>query len=175
MGLFDKRKQRLAAEHEAKQSKEIPAHEIEYQNALRLYDEAHADLSYQHDLNQFYDFLTKIREDYSVINSLSSFDSELADRLIDNCAATIILETKLKEKREYYENRKFDVSEGAKILAMVFEKRGEYDNAAAVCVMAIENGFPADYTSGGMRGRLARMIKKGNLPLTEEFKKILEL
>lgn len=174
MGLFDKRKQK-AAEREAEQAREPSAHEIEYRNALRLYDEAHADISYQHDLIRCYDLLTKIREDYSVINSLSSFDSELADRLIDNCATTIIFETKLKDKREYYENRKFDISEGAKILAMVFEKRGEYDNAAAVCVMATENGFPADGTKGGMRGRLARMIKKGNLSITDEMKKILEI
>lgn len=150
-------------------------HEEEYRNALRLYDEAHADEQYQKDLHLFCDLVSAIRESYSVNNALGSFSGESGDKLIDLCADAINLDIELKEKRDYYDNQKHDMSEPAKTLAMVFEKRGEYGNAAAVCVMAIENGFPADGTSGGMRGRLARMIKKGNLPLTDDLKRILNL
>lgn len=198
MGLFSKHKQKkqakaekkerqLAAEREAREKAELAQrlreqemhpvafHEEEYRNALRLYDEAHADAQYQHDINRYYALITEIREMYSVFNTLDAFESDKVNKLMDICANAVNLEISLKEKREYYENRKFDMSEAAKILAMVFEKRGEYDNAASVCVVAIEAGFVSDGTAGGMRGRLARMIKKGDLPLTDEMKKILNL
>lgn len=141
----------------------------------KRYYEAQADKQYQGDLSQYYNLVTEIRELYSVINTVGSFTDPSADKLIDKCAAAIVLDVKLKEKREYYESRIFDMSEPAKTLTMVFEKRQEYETAAGVCTLAIENGFTADGTNGGMRGRLARMIKKGNLPLTDELKTILNL
>lgn len=135
--------------------------------------EANADAEYQSDLNTFHALLTHIREMYSVINSVGSFSDEAGDRLIDSCAAAIEIEVEIKEKREYYENTHFEMSEPCKTLAMILEDRKEYHHAAAVCVYAIQNGFPKDGTNGGMRGRLARMIKKGNLPLTDELKELL--
>lgn len=154
---------------------EITASTEQEREYWRLWTEANADGPYQRDLAKFYDYLTHIRERYTVINTLASFSDKAGDELVDSCADAIDLEIRIKEKREYYENRKFDMSEPARTLAMIFEKRGEYENAAAVCVLAIENGFTADGTTGGMRGRLARMIKKGNLPLTDAYKEVLGL
>lgn len=150
-------------------------HEQEYREALRRYDEAHADAEYQAELNRYFELLTQIKEAYSVINNTGSFVSDAGDRLIGACAEAMSIEAKIKEEREYYENHVFDMSPSCKTLAMVFEKRGEYQRAATICVYAIENGYTADGTSGGMRGRLARMIKKGNLPLTDNIKNILNL
>lgn len=45
-------------------------------------------------------------------------------------------------------------------LAIIHEKRNEFDKAAKVCEKAIQLGFVDDGTKGGMQGRLARLQKK---------------
>jgi hypothetical protein len=149
--------------------------EQEYKKALQLYDKAQADKEYQRQLTQYFNLITRIKETYSTINSVGSFSGEEGNRLIQICAEAISIEADIREKREYYENCTFDMSPICKTLAMIFEKRLEYQRAATICVYAIQNGYTSDGTSGGMRGRLARMIKKGNLPLTDSLKNILDL
>lgn len=149
--------------------------EEEYRKALRLYDEAQRDKEYQKKLTQYYELITQIQEAYSVINSLGAFSGNAGDNLIESCAEAIGLELDIRGKRQYYENQVFDMSPACKTLAMILEKRCEYQRAATICVYAIENGYANDGTKGGMRGRLARMIKKGNLPLTDNLKTILNL
>ena len=169
------------AEHEIKEKQEmqnneaLSFHEQEYRKALQLYDEAHADAEYQAKLSQYHALYSKIQEAYSVINNIGAFSDEAGDSLIVYCVDALQIEADIKEKREYYENRIFDMSPICKTLAMVYEKRGEYQRAATICVYAIENGYTADGTAGGMRGRLSRMIKKGNLPLTDNLKNILNI
>lgn len=179
MKLFDFFKKRPKVETPKKAEQETPQVEDEgFKESLRafqLLEEAHADTEYQNKLTQFYDLLSNIREKYSVINSVGSFSDESGDKLIQLCTEAMALELEIKEKREYYENHVFTTSEPCKTLAMIYEKRGEYQRAATICVYAIECGYTLDGTTSGMRGRLARMIKKGNLPLTDELKKILDL
>lgn len=183
MGLFDffrkdKKVLSLAGceiEEKEQQQEPIPFHTEEYLNALRLYDEAHADTEYQNKLTLFFELLTQIQEAYSVINNVGSFSDDAGNALIEKCVKAIDLEADIREKREYYENHVFDMSQPCKTLTMVFEKRCEYERAATICVYAIENGYTNDGTKGGMRGRLARMMKKGNLPLTDNIKNILNL
>lgn len=150
-------------------------HEQEYRKALRLYDEAQADKAYQKKLTQYFEILTQIKETYSVINNVGSFCDDAGEKLIEKCTLAISIEADIKEKREYYDDHVFDMSPPCKTLAMIFEKRGEYQRAATICVYAIENGYTNDGTAGGMRGRLGRMIKKGNLPLTDNLKNILNI
>ena len=185
MGFFDffkKHKkgetsaERNAIEKREDQSQEkLAFHEQEYRRALQLYDKAHADTEYQKKLSQYYELLTQIKETYSVINNVGSFSDDAGDELIKSCALAINIEADIKEKRERYEDCVFDMSSPCKTLAMIFEKRCEYQRAATICVYAIQNGYTSDGTSGGMRGRLARMIKKGDLPLTDNIKNILNL
>lgn len=153
----------------------ISFNEKEYRKALQLYDEAQKDKAYQKKITQFFELLTQIQEAYSVINNVGSFSDDAGNALIENCVKAMGLEADIREKREYYENHIFDMSTPCKMLAMVYEKRCEYQRAATICVYAIENGYTNDGTKGGMRGRLARMIKKGDLPLTENIKNILNL
>lgn len=160
---------------EVQQQETLAFHEEEYRKALRLYDEAQADKEYQKKLSQYYELITKIKETYSVINNLGSFSDAEGDKLIESCSDALGLEAELKEKMEYYENCVFDMSPVCKTLAMIYEKRGQYQMSASICAYAIENGYVSDGTAGGMRGRLSRMIKKGNLPLTENFKELLNL
>ena len=179
MKLFEifKRRKRVETQPPLQEveQKTFPFHEEEYRKALKLYDEAHTDTEYQNKLSKFYDLINKIRETYSVINSVGSFSDTAGDNLIQLCAEAITIEDDIKEKREYYEDCTFEMSEPCKTLAMIFEKREEYQRAATICVYAIQGGYTSDGTKSGMRGRLARMIKKGNLPLTDELKNILNI
>lgn len=50
-----------------------------------------------------------------------------------------------------------------KRLAMIREKKGDYEGAALACIQQLRLGLMDDGTKGGMCGRLARMVKKGNL------------
>ncbi len=52
-------------------------------------------------------------------------------------------------------------------MALVYEKRGEYENAISICQQAINMGFDNDKTKGGMQGRIARLCKKANLNLLD--------
>lgn len=141
----------------------------------RRYFEAQADKQYQEALSEFYTLTTTIKETYSVLTNLASYDGGAAERLIARCATAMELDDSIREKRAYYDNAKYEYCEPYKILAMLYEKRGEYQRAAMVCVLAIEKGYTKDGTSGGMRGRLARMIKKGDLPISEQMKEILSI
>ena len=58
--------------------------------------------------------------------------------------------------------------------AMICEKRGEFDRAAAVCVAAIRAGFDEDGTKGKMQGRLRRVLKKGRLQPTPEMQRMMD-
>lgn len=171
MGLFDfiKKKPDKASQP---QTQYVPQFKDETEK--RWY-EARADKQYQEDLHRYYALCEKINERYTVQNTVGSFSDESANVLIAECVEAFELNMKLKEKMEYYEGTEFKSSPVLKTLAMVYEKRGEFERAATICVMAIESGFPADGTAGGMRGRLARMIKKGGLELTEPLRKILEI
>lgn len=173
MWLFGKKKKK-SDEEEWAEVISYGANNAQDEESKRYY-EALTDREYQANLSILYDLITEIKETYTVINNVSSFSSEAGDRLIDRCADAINLDIELAAKRRYYQEAEVAYSDPAKTLAMVFEKRGEYENAAAVCVLAIENGFTSDGTNGGMRGRLARMIKKGNLALTDDYRKILNL
>ena len=185
MGFFDfifKKKQATQPQvtitfhdEENQNQEKLAFHEEEYRKALKLYDEAQADKEHQKNLSQYFELITKIKETYSVINNLGSFSDAEGDELIESCALAMGMEESIREKRQYYEDCVFDMSPVCKTLAMIFEKRGEYQRAATICAYAIENGYIADGTTGGMRGRLARMIKKGNLPLTDNLKELLNL
>ena len=171
----EEKKEETKTETKTETKKELPLHTQEYLNALQRYDKAQSDKEYQRKSKQFYELLMQIQEAYSVINNVGSFNDGAGDSLIEKCINALAIEADIKEKRERYENCVFDMSTPCKTLAMVYEKRCEYQRAATICVYAIENGYTNDGTKGGMRGRLARMMKKGNLPMTDNIKNILNL
>lgn len=173
MGLFNKKKTRKDTDV----MDEIIKYGLEtaQDEQSKRYYGALADKQYQQALTEYCDLITEIKETYTVINNVGSFTSEAGDKLIKRCADAIELDHAISEKRAYYEGRAFDYCEPYKILAMVYEKREDYQHAATVCTLAIQKGYTKDGTSGGMRGRLARMIKKGNLPITDQMKEILNI
>ena len=152
-----------------------PEQETNYQESMRRLELSYTDSSYQAKLSKYCSLIEKINERYSVLNSLNLFQTEQGDALVELCVDCIKLEAQIKKKREYYENYTFDSSPAYKTLAMIYEKRGEYDKVVDVCVFAIDAGYPSDGTKGGMRGRMARAIKRGKIEVTDEMKTILEI
>ena len=170
MGLFDKWKRK-------KKTDEVIAWNLNnaQDEEMRRYYEAQADKEYQAARSAFYELTAEIKETYTILSNVGSFAGADGDKLIERCSAAIELDDFIREKRDYYDSAKYEYCEPYKILSMVHEKRGDYQRAAITCVLAIQNGYTKDGTSGGMRGRLARMIKKGNLPISENMKEILNL
>lgn len=60
-------------------------------------------------------------------------------------------------------------------LAMLYEKRKQYDKAVDVCCAAIRAGAVADGSSGRMFGRLARMMSKAGMEMTPEIDGLMKL
>ena len=173
MGLFWKKKDKKPGNN----SEDIIAWNIKnaQDEETKRYYEALSDKEYQTTKAEFYAILTEIKETYSVLTNIASFNSEAGDRLINLCAEAIYRDDAIREKRAYYDSSKYEYCEPYKILSMAYEKREDYQRAATVCVVAIQKGYTKDGTSGGMRGRLARMIKKGDLPTSDQMKEILNL
>lgn len=181
MGFFSKWKQNKQKQQEQKNNDEVMDDIIAWginnaqDEASRRYYEAQADKQYQADLAAFCALSNEIKETYTVINNVSSFTGADGDSLIERCFDAIDLDNSIREKRDYYDTAKYEYCEPYKILAMIHEKRGDYQRAAITCLLSLQNGYTRDGTNGGMRGRLARMIKKGNLPLTDEMKEKLNI
>lgn len=174
MGLFKKKTKKKSDAEEWDEVYEWGIKNAQDEEMKRYY-ECQADKQYQASLSAFYSLETEILETYSVLTNVGSFNSEAGDKLIDRCVAAIELDNSIREKRDYYDKSKYEYSIPHKILSMVYEKRGDYQRAAVVCVLAIEKGYTKDSTNGGMRGRLARMIKKGDLPISDQMKDILNI
>lgn len=147
----------------------------EYNLSLKRIEESYKDASYQKSLNKYYKQLEKIKESYSVLNNLGMLAGTKANELISLCIQNIELEAKIRKKREYYERCTFDFSDSYKYLCMIYEKQQQFDLVADVCTSAIRAGYIKDGTKGGMRGRLARAVKRGNLPITDEIVKALNI
>lgn len=151
------------------------AFERKYREDVARYNAAQADRAYQQDLKKFYNLYKKVNERYSILNTVGSFLGSDGEELIRLCKSMFKIEAKIHDKRTIYENCQFLESVSCKKLALIYEKRKEYNKAVDICVQAINAGFPEDGTKGNMRGRIARLIKKGSLPLTDELKCVLGL
>lgn len=180
MGLFNFKKKKTADIHAQIEPKDEYEEFIEFARSINDVDmenyySALADKDHQNNMKKFYALCDKIKERYTVISNVCSFSDPSVDMLIADCLEAFELNVKIQEKAKQYKQAVSVHSFELKTLAMIYEKQQEYEQAAMFCIMAIENGFTSDGTTGGMRGRLARMIKKGNLELTDQLRKILEI
>lgn len=141
-----------------------------------MWEKVMTDHQFQMDNLNYNELLRDIESDYSVLNTIQGFSGPDGDKLIQKCFEALKLLVRLVPKWDMYYNHVLPRNVPAfKRLAMIYEKRGEYEAAANICVNAIKSGFPADGSKAGMRGRLARMIKKGNLETTPEMQECLTI
>ena len=121
--------------------------------------------------DSYYEQMEKIQEAWSVLYNLKAYDSEMADQFESAC---------MEDIRRYPEMRKAE--EGTPVeddhdlsvpaytrLAMLYERRKDYDAAIETCVASIRaKGVKGEYA------RLARMIKKSEKPIGDDVMALLD-
>ena len=111
-------------------------------------------------IKDHYKNLETIESQYIVLYNLNSFFSPQMDNLIKFCWDDINLAEHFIYLHKKY-NQQIPTDYGTfKRLAIIYDKRKEYEEAIKVCVRSKKQGFIEDGTSGKMYGRLARMIKR---------------
>ena len=103
--------------------------------------------------------LTKINSTYSELYNLGDFSSIRMDALIDLCKRDISLAEEFISAFRSNHQEVPPTYGTFKRLAIIYEKRKEYENAIKVCQKAIDLGFT---DKDAMYGRLARLQKKNN-------------
>lgn len=120
------------------------------------------DLSTPYDkaVDQHFHNVEVIGQMFSVAKARGDYFSKSMDSMIRACQEDI------KLAPEYYKWYYKTGGKGSppdfysyKRLAIIYERRKEYDKAIEVCNAAIASGFIKDGTEGGMRGRKERLIQ----------------
>lgn len=136
--------------------------DIEKDRKRDLYMEAWQDDQFRSLQSQYYKLIEEIENDYTVfINGLGGDGA--GTKLENKCIQGTILFHELVPFWNKYEQVIPNSSPPFKRLSMLREKRGDYEGAALACVQQMRLGAFGDSSKGGMRGRLARVIKKGDL------------
>lgn len=170
MGFFDFLKKASAEADQKREQEETERKERKRKDALsqKYFDDVHTKQLEK----EYYNLLQKIEDKYKELNKKGDFSGRQGTNLISNCQKASALFLELVPLWEQYEES-IPLCPIFARHAMIHEKRGEYDKAAAVCVVAIRAGITDDGTKGGMPARLRRMLKKGNLKPTEEVLALL--
>ncbi len=111
-------------------------------------------------VDQHFQNVEAIGHMYSVAKERGDYFSKSMDSVIRAC------EEDIKLAPDYYKWYYKNGGKGTppdyysyKRLAMIYERRKEYDKAIDVCNAAIAAGFIDDGTEGGMRGRKEKLIQ----------------
>lgn len=116
--------------------------------------------------NRYYSGMEKLQADWSLLYNLKQYTGAKADLYISQCKQNIELYKKMCVIEKKYGDTSPPNVPAYTRLAMIYERRGEFDKSVAVCREALKNGVWGD----GMQARFIRMIKKsGRAPTSEEI------
>jgi hypothetical protein len=117
--------------------------------------------------------LTKIDSKYSALNSSKIYYGKNMDILIALCEKDIALASEFRQYNlKQYPTKNLPSYGTFKRLAIIYEKRKEYEKAAQVCARAIKMGFYNDGTDGQIFGRLARLLRLAGIKIdVDEYAK----
>ena len=125
-------------------------------------------------MNNYYSTMDNIESLWSVIYNLNDYYGPESERLKSLCLKNL---DELFAWQNAAARRNIAQMPGHvpayHRLAMLYEKRGQYEFAINVCVDAIRNDATSDGSKGGMKGRLARMLKKAKLDPSPEIRQFL--
>ena len=112
--------------------------------------------------NEHFDLMPKIDELYSSVMHSKDYTGSKAKQLEALCERDISLAPdvwrSMKQKSPQLQSHPTYPSH--RQLATLYERRGEYDKAIAVCHKAIQDGFNDDGTQMKMSGRIERIKEK---------------
>lgn len=145
----------------------------EYYEAQRIHEQVRkVHKKYESVYNSHIKLEDEINLKYSVAKELKTFDSPEMSEIVELCIKDISyaplmikyrqeLKVAGENERWYAPLERYDTF---KRLAIIYEKRKEYDKAKDICKQAINLGLRKDGSQGGYPGRLARLMRKnGNL------------
>ena len=111
---------------------------------------------------KYYDRMTQIQNDWSVIYNLGDYTCALAHKFEEDCFKNIADYKKMSAIDAKYEQKTATNIPALKRLAMLYEKQGKFEEAIEICKQACSFGMDE-------RSRMIRMIQKaGRAPTTEE-------
>lgn len=127
--------------------------------------------------DDYYSGIEKIECMWAVLKNLDLLNSKDADTFEKLCTTN---------KKGYLNMIGFDKNHNKQFapppyapcyvrLAMLYEKRKEWDKAINICIEAIKYGAYDDHSKGKMYGRLARMIKKAGIKPTKEMTQYISM
>lgn len=122
----------------------------------------------------YFKTLDDIESMWSVISNLKLTSGPQVDTFVEKCYTNIAqLHNMINLEKTYGHSSDVPRSVPAfKRLAMLYEKQGDYENAINICADAIRIGAVNDDTKGKMYGRLARLISKSGLEVSDEIKQL---
>lgn len=140
------------------------------------YFEGQRDKKFLATQDRYFALIQEIEADYTVFSNMDSPSDDVYIKIENKCVEAGVLFQFLVPLWEKYDRGVPESTPAFKRLAMIREKRGDYEGAALACVQQLRLGVQGDGTKGGMRGRLARMVKKGKLAEThpEAMKEITQ-
>lgn len=121
---------------------------------------------------QHYLLNEKNEENYSVLYNLGIVDGPEMQKLMNDCIGDIACASRLSELWRKYNTPIYSYP-AFKRMSIIYEKQGNYESAALMCVQALRLGFTDDGTKGGMRGRLARLVRKSGMTVDAETRQLM--
>ena len=134
-------------------------------------------IEYTNASSVYYNGMEEIESMWSVITNLGIYNTNESDILINKCIKNIEdLATMLKCAKSIEYDSSYPPHVPAYVrLAMLYEKREDYESGIDICVEAIRHGAINDGSKGKMYGRLARLIKKSGIEPTEEMISLISM
>ncbi|MFQ6793805.1 MAG: tetratricopeptide repeat protein [Thomasclavelia sp.] len=125
---------------------------------------------YQKELRPVFDkyleLTSQIKSDWPILIHTKDYKSKLSDKIENNCLIAIKLYEKVQEIDRKHNQEPMTGSPVFSKLALLYERRGEYEKAINVCKKAYE--FRIDETA-----RMQKLIKKAGRKATEDERKII--
>ena len=125
---------------------------------------------------KYYNGLDKIESMWSVMYNLKSYEGSNADKFETICYESIkYLGIMINAQKNANYGNSIPLHVPAYVrLAMLYEKREDYEKAINICADAIRAGFINDGNKGKMYGRLARLIHKSGINVDSNISKLIE-
>lgn len=121
-------------------------------------------------INEHFKNIEDIENKYKVLYNLKEFFGPRMDNLIDHCERDISIVEEYIAVHHRFGQQIPPSYVSFKRLAIIYEKRQEYDAGIEVCLKAIKLGFT---DNGDMYGRVARLLRKsGRIDEADKYQQI---
>lgn len=126
---------------------------------------------------KYYNGMKEVEKRWSILYNLNDFYSKRTDEFESLCHRNIEdYHIMLAAEKACGEDPTIPIRVPAYVrLAMLYEKKEDYENALLICATAIKEGASLDGNRGQMQGRLARLIKKYGGSVNSSITDLLDL